>query len=90
MERRPGGVTLMGRFTVIHGPDIVGVLPTIEAVKASLRGAKPGRYIVEESAPAQQVLPSGYSTEGWGVALVRPDGSVELEPEPGGKGRTKG
>jgi hypothetical protein len=71
----------MGRYRVVRGPDILGTYPDLEAVEAALRGTRPGRYIVEEVAAAGELLPSGYSCERWGVALVRPDGTWEYEPE---------
>jgi hypothetical protein len=81
MGREPRGVTLMGRYRVVRGPDVIGTFPDLEAVETGLRGARPGRYVIEEVAAAGGLLPSGYSAERWGVAMVWPDGSVELEPE---------
>jgi hypothetical protein len=71
----------MGRYRVIHGQDIIGMYPDFESLTAVLRGARPGRYVVEEVAAAGGLLPSGYSAELWGVALVWPDGTVEIEPD---------
>jgi hypothetical protein len=71
----------MGHYTVVRGSDIIGTFPDLEAVETGLRGARPGRYVVEEVAAAGGLLPSGYSAELWGVAQVMPDGTVEIEPD---------
>jgi hypothetical protein len=71
----------MGGFRVVRGQDIVGTYPDLEAIAVALRGARPGRYVIEEVAAAGQLLPSGYSAELWGVAQVMPDGTVEIEPD---------
>jgi len=41
---------------------------------------KPCRYHVDEI--SADPLPSGHKSRQWGVAISRPDGSVELEPHP--------
>jgi hypothetical protein len=71
----------MGSFRVVRGIDIIGAFPDFEAIKTGLRGEQPGRYMIEEVAAAGGLLPSGYLAERWGVALVWPDGTVELKPD---------
>jgi hypothetical protein len=57
-------------------------LGTPEEVTSALLSAKPGRYVIEESSMAGELLPSGYSCQRWGVAIRQADGTVTLEPEP--------
>jgi hypothetical protein len=71
----------MSHYRVVQGSGIIGTFPNLEAIVASLRGERSGRYLIEEVATAGQVLPSDHSCQKWGTALVMPDGSVELEPE---------
>jgi hypothetical protein len=67
---------------IIKGDDIIASVGTPEEVTAALNGAEPGRYVVEESSMAGELLPSGYSCQRWGVAIRQADGTVTLEPEP--------
>ena len=67
---------------IIMGDDIVASASGPEEVAATLKGAWPGRYLIEESSMAGQLLPSGYSCQRWGVAIRQADGTVMLEPEP--------
>jgi hypothetical protein len=67
---------------IIMGDDIVASASGPEEVAATLKGALPGRYVIEESSMAGELLPSGYSCQRWGVAIRRADGTVTLEPEP--------
>ena len=67
---------------IIRDGDIILSVGTPAEVAAALLGAKPGRYVMEESSMAGELLPSGYSCQRWGVAIRQADGSVELEPEP--------
>jgi hypothetical protein len=53
-----------------------------EDVVATLKGAWPGRYVIEELSMAGKLLPSGYTCQRWGVAIRQADGTVVLEPEP--------
>jgi hypothetical protein len=64
------------------GDDIVASASGPEDVVAILKGAWPGRYVIEESSMAGELLPSGYSCQRWGVAIRKADGTVTLEPEP--------
>ena len=67
---------------IIKGEDIIANVRTPEEVTAALQSAKPGRYVVEESSMAGDLLRSGYSCQRWGVAIRQADGTVDLEPEP--------
>jgi hypothetical protein len=67
---------------IIMGDDIVSNASGPEEVAAILKGAWPGRYVIEESSVAGKLLPSGYSCQRWGVAIRQADGTVELEQEP--------
>ena len=67
---------------IIQGDEIIAIISTPEEIAAALQRAKPGRYIIEESSVAGELLPSGYSCQRWGVAIRQADGTVELEPEP--------
>jgi hypothetical protein len=64
------------------GDDIVASASGPEEVVAILKGAWPGRYVIEESSMAGGFLPSGYTCQRWGVAIRHVDETVELEPEP--------
>jgi hypothetical protein len=67
---------------IIEGDDIIATVGTPEEATAALLSAKPGRYVVDESSMAGELLPSGYSCQRWAVAIRQADGSVVLEPEP--------
>jgi hypothetical protein len=67
---------------IIKGDDIIASVGTSEDVTKALSGARPGRYVTEESSMAGELLPSGYSCQRWGVAIRQDDGTVTLEPEP--------
>ena len=67
---------------IIMGDDIVASASGPEEAAATLKGASPGRYVVEESSMAGDLLRSGYSCQRWGVAIRQADGTVDLEPEP--------
>jgi hypothetical protein len=67
---------------IIMGDDIVASASGPEEVVATLKGAWPGLYVIEESRMAGKLLPSGYSCQRWGVAIRQADGTVMLEPEP--------
>ena len=69
-------------LTIIRGEDIVANVDSPDRIVDGLKGQKPGRFVVEESSLAREFLPSGYTCQRWGVALLMPDGSVSLEPEP--------
>jgi hypothetical protein len=71
----------MSHYRVVQGSGIIGTFPNLEAIAAALRGERSGQYIIEEVTTAGQLLPSDHSCQKWGFALVKPDGSVELEPE---------
>jgi hypothetical protein len=67
---------------IIMGDDIVASASGPEEVAVTLKGAWPGRYVIQESSTARELLPSGYSCQRWGIAIRKADGTVELEPEP--------
>jgi hypothetical protein len=67
---------------IITGDDIVASATGPEEAAAILKGAWPGRYVIEESSMARELLPSGYTCRRWGIAIRKVDGSVTLEPEP--------
>jgi len=67
---------------IIKDRDIIASVRRPEEISAALSGAIPGRYVVEESSMAGELLPSGYSCQRWGVAIREADGSVALEPAP--------
>ena len=67
---------------IIMGDDIVASASGPEEVAKMLMDAWPGRYVIEESSRAGELLPSGYSCQRWGVAIRQADGTVILEPEP--------
>ncbi len=52
----------------------------VEAIEPAIRSSKPGRFHVDQL--ERDPLPSGHTSRRWGVAIKRPDGSVELEPDP--------
>jgi len=67
---------------IIMGDDIVASGSGPQEVAATLKGASRGRYVIEESSMAGELLPSGYSCQRWGVAIRQADATVILEPEP--------
>jgi hypothetical protein len=69
-------------LTIIRGDNIIAQVRSPEEIKAALRSAKSGRYVIEESSMAGSFLPSGYTCPRWRVAIRQTDGTVELEPEP--------
>jgi hypothetical protein len=52
----------------------------VEAIEPAIRSSKSGRYHVDQI--ERDPLPSGRTARRWGVGIKRPDGSVELEPDP--------
>jgi hypothetical protein len=64
------------------GDDIVARTSGPEEVAAILKGAWPGRYIVEEWSMAGKTLASGYTSQSWGIAIRKADGTVDVEQEP--------
>ena len=52
----------------------------VEAIEPAIRSSKPGRFHIDEI--SADPLPYGHTSRRWGVAIKRPDGSVELEPDP--------
>jgi hypothetical protein len=67
---------------IIMGDEIVASASGLKEVVVTLKGAWPGRYVIEESSKAGKLLPSSYSCQRWGVAIRHPDGTVTLKPEP--------
>jgi hypothetical protein len=67
---------------IIKDGDIIVSVGTPEEVTVALASARPGRYVIEESSMAGELLPGGYSRQRWGVAIRQADGSVMIEPEP--------
>ena len=63
-----------------NGRDPIVDVDTVEQIEPAIRSSKPGRYHVDEI--AADPLPSGHTSRRWGFAIKRPDGSVELEPDP--------
>ena len=47
-------------LTIIQGDDIIGTVPDADHIGKALEHGKPGRYVVEESSMAGELLPSGY------------------------------
>jgi hypothetical protein len=67
---------------IIKAGDIIANVGTSEEVATVLQDVQPGRYAVEESSMAGELLPSGYSCQRWGVAIRLADGTVMIESEP--------
>jgi hypothetical protein len=67
---------------IIKGDNIIASVGIPELVTSALNGVEPGRYVIEESSMAGELLPSGYSCRRWGVVIRQADGTVMLEPEP--------
>ena len=63
-------------FRVSHRGEGLDDADTIEGARGIVRGQPPGRYDVDEIT-AKSLL-SGDTTQRWGVAIKRPDGTVEL------------
>jgi hypothetical protein len=45
-----------------------------------IRHSEPGRYHIAQI--SADPLPSGHTSRRWGVAIRRPDRSVDLDPDP--------
>ena len=62
------------------------VLPLVFGGPAELVAAArengPGRYHVDEFAPAGELLSSGHTSRQWGVIIHQPDGTIAPEPHP--------
>jgi hypothetical protein len=67
---------------IIKGDDIIASVASPEEVTKALLSARPGRFVVDESSMAGELLPSGYSCQRWGVAIRQADGTVLLERLP--------
>jgi hypothetical protein len=48
---------------IIKGDDIIASLGSPEEITVGLSRAMPGRYVIEESSVAGELLPSGYSCQ---------------------------
>jgi hypothetical protein len=66
----------------IKGRDIIANVGTPEELTGALQHAKPGRYVIEESSTAGELLPDGYTCQRLGGAIRQCDGSAMLEPQP--------
>jgi len=52
----------------------------VEGLRRLVERLGPGRYQVDEI--AANPLPWGHTSRRWGSAIKRPDGRVELDPDP--------
>jgi hypothetical protein len=52
----------------------------VEAIEPAIRSGETARYHVD--AMSAYRLPSGHTSRRWRIGIKRPDGSVELEPDP--------
>ena len=73
---------------IISRDEIIGTIRDPSEIAKTLADAGPGRFIVEESSMAGELLPSGYSCQRWGTAIRHADGSVTLDPDPWENRRT--
>ena len=69
-------------FRIIRDPNDYSLTASPEDIAHSLGDAQPGRFLVEEVAPAGELLPSGHSCRRWGTAVRHPDGQVTLDSDP--------
>jgi hypothetical protein len=60
--------------------DLIDDADTIDGAREIVRGQPPGRYHIDEL--SADPVPTGHTSQRWGVAIRRPNGSVELEPDP--------
>jgi hypothetical protein len=63
-----------------NGHEAIIDVDQIKAIEPAIRFSELGRYHVDEI--SADPLPSSHTSRRWGVAIKRPDGSVELEPDP--------
>jgi hypothetical protein len=66
-------ISRAGQEPIVDVDQVEGIEPAIEA-------SEPGRYHVDQI--EREPLPSRHTSLRWGTAIKRPDGSVELEPDP--------
>jgi hypothetical protein len=69
-------------YRIIREPNDYATADSPDEIAQAIRHARPGRFVVEEVAPAGQLLPSGYSCRRWGTVIRHPDGQVTLDPDP--------
>jgi hypothetical protein len=69
-------------LTIIKGDDIIARVREQGEIPGVLADAGPGRFIIEESSMAGELLPSGYSCQRWGTVIRHSDGSVTIDPDP--------
>jgi len=62
------------------GRDSVVDVGSVEGVKGASRAGGPGCYHVDEI--SSDPPPSGQTSQRWGTAIKRPDGTVTLDPDP--------
>jgi hypothetical protein len=77
-------------LTIIKGDDIIARVREQGEIPCVLADAGPGRFVIEESSMAGELLPSGYSCQRWGTAIRHADGSVTLDADPWDRNRSPG
>jgi hypothetical protein len=60
--------------------DEISDVAEVDEIKPAVRAMDPGRWYVDEI--SADLLPSGYTSRRFGVAIKRQDGSVVLERDP--------
>jgi hypothetical protein len=63
-----------------NGQEPIVDVDRLEVIEPAIRLSEPGRYQVDQI--ERDPLPSGHTSRRWGIAIKRPDGTVELEPDP--------
>lgn len=78
---RPGQLFEIPVFRISH-PDREAIVDVaqVDGIEPVIRASEPGRYHIDQI--EADPLPSGHNSRRWGVAIRRPDGSVDLEPDP--------
>jgi hypothetical protein len=63
-----------------NGHEPISDVDQVEQLEPAVRTDESGRYHVDEL--SAEPLPSGHTSRRWGTAIMHPDGSVELKPDP--------
>jgi hypothetical protein len=68
-------------FRISHdGQEPIVDVEQVEEIEQAIRSSKLGRHQVDEI--SADPVPWDHTSCRWAVAIKRPDGSVELEPDP--------
>jgi hypothetical protein len=67
-------------FRISKDTNTVIDVEQVDEFEPAIRASNAGSYHLDEI--TADPLPSGHTSRRWGIAIRRPDGSVDLEPDP--------